>query len=62
MHRIIHEDLSWHKVCAKFIPRVLNEEQRDRRIGDRREMVELITLNPIVLDIQELDILLRSRV
>ena len=50
VHTIIHEDLKMRKICAKFIPRVLREDQKERRCHDRREMVKLINSDPAVLD------------
>ena len=44
VHTIIREELKMRKICAKFVPRVLREVQNDR------EMVELINLDPAVLD------------
>ena len=38
------------KICAKFVPRVLREDQNKRRCHDSREMVELINSDPTVLD------------
>ena len=38
------------KICAKFVPRVLKEDQKERRCHDSREMVELIYSDPAVLD------------
>ena len=38
------------KICAKFVPRVLREDQKERRCHDSREMVELINSDPAVLD------------
>ena len=38
------------KICAKFVPRVLWEDQRERRCNDSKEMVELINSDPQVLD------------
>ena len=37
-------------ICAKFVPRVLREDQKERRCHDSREMVELINSDPAVLD------------
>ena len=37
------------KICAKFVPRVLREDQKERR-NDSREMVEQINPDPAVLD------------
>ena len=36
---IIREELKMRKICAKFVPRVLREEQKERRCHDSREMV-----------------------
>ena len=38
------------KICTKFVPRVLQEDQRERRCNDSKEMVELINSDPQVLD------------
>ena len=38
------------KICARFIPRVLREDQKERRCHDSREMVKLINSDPAVLD------------
>ena len=37
------------KICAKFVPRVLGEDQKESH-HDSREMVELINSDPAVLD------------
>ena len=50
VHTIIREKLKMRKICAKFIPRVLREDQKERRFHDNREMVELISSDPAVLD------------
>ena len=47
---IIHEELKMWKICAKFFPRVLREDQKERRCHDSREIVELINSDPAVLD------------
>ena len=49
LHTIIHEELKMWKICAKFVPRVLREDQKERRCHDRREMVKLINSDPAVL-------------
>ena len=48
VHAIIREELK--KICGKFGPRVLREDQKERRCHDSREMVELINSDPAVLD------------
>ena len=50
VHTIIREELKMRKIYAKFIPRVLREDQKKRRCHDSREMVELINSDPAVLD------------
>ena len=50
VHIIIREELKMRKNCAKFVPRVLREDQKERRCHDSREMVELINSDPTVLD------------
>ena len=47
---IIREELKMRKICAKFVPRVFREDQKERRCHDSREMVELINSDPAVLD------------
>ena len=50
VHTIIREELKMWKICANFVPRVLREDQKERRCHDSREMVELINSDPTVLD------------
>ena len=50
VHTIIHEELKIRKICVKFIPRMLREDQKERRCHESREMVELISSDPAVLD------------
>ena len=50
VHTIIREALKMRKICAKFVPRVLREDQKERRCHYSREMVELINSDPAVLD------------
>ena len=50
VHTIIHEELKMRKICVKFVPRVLREDQKERRCHDSREMVELINSDPTILD------------
>ena len=50
VHTIIREEMKMRKTCAKFVPRVLREDQKERRCHDSRDMVELINSDPVVLD------------
>ena len=50
VHTIIHEEVKVRKICMKFVPRMLREDQKERRCHDSREMVELINSDPAVLD------------
>ena len=50
VHTIIREELKIWKNCVKFVPRVLREDQKERRCHDSREMVKLINSDPAVLD------------
>ena len=50
VHTIICEELKMRKICAKFVPRVLREDQKERHCHDSWEMVELINSDPAVLD------------
>ena len=36
VHTIIREEVKMWKICAKFVPRVLREDQKERRQGDGR--------------------------
>ena len=47
---IIREELMMWKICAKFVPKVLREDQKERRCHDSREMVKMINADPAVLD------------
>ena len=49
VHTIIREELKMWKICEKFVPWVLREDQKERRCHDSREMVELINLDLAVL-------------
>ena len=40
--------MKMRKICAKFVPRVLREDQKERRCHDSREMVDLINSDPVV--------------
>ena len=50
VHSIIREELKMRKICVKFVPRLLREDQKERCCHDSREMVELINSDPAVLD------------
>ena len=50
VYTIIHEELKMQKICAKFVPRVLREDQKEWRFDDSREMVKLINSDLAVLD------------
>ena len=50
VHTIIRHELKMRKICAKFVTRVLREDQKVRRCHDSREMIELINSDPAVLD------------
>ena len=51
VHTIIHKELNMRKIYAKFVPRVLREDQKERPCPDSREMVKLINSDPAVLDV-----------
>ena len=50
VHTIILKELKMRKICAKFVPREVREDQKESRCHDSREMVELINSDPAVLD------------
>ena len=50
VHTIIREELNMQKICAKFVPRVLREDQKEKCCHGSREMIELINSDHAVLD------------
>ena len=50
VHKIIREELKMQTIWAKFVPRVLREDQKERLCHDKRKMVELINSHLAVLD------------
>ena len=46
---VIRKELKMRKICMKFVPRVLREDQKERR-HDNKEIVELINSDPAVLN------------
>ena len=50
VHTIIRKELKMRKICTKFVPRMLREDQKERCCHDSREMVGLINSDPAVLD------------
>ena len=50
VHAIIHKELKMWKICAKFVPRVLREDQKERRCHDNGGMAKPINSDPAVLD------------
>ena len=50
VHTIIPEELKMRKIYAKFVLRVLREDQKERRCYHSREMVKLIHSDPPVFD------------
>ena len=49
IHTIIRKELKMRKICAKFVPRLLREDQKER-CHDSWEIVEVINSDPAVLD------------
>lgn len=39
MHQIVHEDLGMRKVCARWIPRLLTAEQKERRVEIAKDFI-----------------------
>ena len=50
VHTIIRKELKMQKICARFVPRVFSEDQKERRCLDSGEMDKLINSDPAVLD------------
>ena len=42
VNTIISRELRMRKICVRFFPRVLRDDQKERRCHESREMVELI--------------------
>ena len=49
LYTIICEELKMWKICTKFVPRVLREDQKER-CHDSRELVKLMNSDTAVLD------------
>ena len=47
--RIITEDLGMRKICAKMIPRLLNEGQKERRVQVCPDILEQLETEPNLL-------------
>ncbi|XP_026333857.1 protein GVQW3-like [Hyposmocoma kahamanoa] len=50
VHRIVTEELHMRKVCAKLVPKVLTDEQKDLRVLRCRELLDLCERDPDFLD------------
>ena len=50
LYTIIREELKMRKICARFVPRVLREDQKEKRCHDSKEMVELINSDHATFD------------
>ena len=50
VHKIIREELKMRIICAKFVPMVLRDDQKEILCHESREMVEPINSDPTVLD------------
>nr|XP_012143528.1 PREDICTED: putative uncharacterized protein FLJ37770 [Megachile rotundata] len=50
IHSIVTEDLQMRKVCAKLVPKVLTEEQKERRVTISRELLECLERDSNLLD------------
>ena len=50
VHTFIREERRMRKISAKFVPRALREDQKERRCHETRKMAELVNSDPAVLD------------
>ena len=50
VHTIIRGELKMRNICAKYVPRVVREDLKERRCHNSREMVVMINSDPAVLD------------
>ena len=47
--RILTEQLNMHQIAAKFVPRVLTQDQKDSRVAICQELKETVINNPTLL-------------
>lgn len=50
VHGIVTKDLQMHKVCAKLVPKVLTEDQKELRLLRCQELLDLIQNEPDFLN------------
>ncbi|KAJ8944221.1 hypothetical protein NQ318_014583 [Aromia moschata] len=50
VHEIVSEDLALRKICAKLVPKVLTDAQKEHRVEVWKELKELCTDDPSFLD------------
>jgi len=46
VHQIITEDLHMRKICAKLVPKILSNEQKDNRVLVSQELLDRVTSEP----------------
>ena len=47
--RIISEDLGMRKICAKIVPRLLNEGQKEQHVQECQDILEQLETEPNLL-------------
>ena len=50
VHRVLNKDLSMNKVCARWNPRLLTENEKERRVVESREFLPKNQRDPTFLD------------
>jgi histone-lysine N-methyltransferase SETMAR len=50
IRQILHEDLRKRKICAKFVPHSLTDEQKQRRLTSCQDFIQSCQDNPSFLD------------
>lgn len=50
VHGIVTEDLQMRKICAKLVPKVLTDEQKESRVSRCQELLDLIENDPDFLN------------
>ncbi|XP_050527794.1 protein GVQW3-like [Daktulosphaira vitifoliae] len=50
VHNIITNDLGMRKICAKLVPKVLTDEQKERRVAVASEMIDRLQTESEILD------------
>jgi hypothetical protein len=50
VHEIVTTELQIRKICAKLVPKVLTDEQKENRVSISRELFDRVRGNPDFLE------------